>query len=60
MITVSKKVNWRDVAERAVKTFVQAFVAVLIVADQPFSKEALVAGVAAGVSVTWNWFKQTV
>ena len=53
------KVNWKDIAVRAGKTFVQAFVAVLIVADQPFRKEVLVAAGAAGVSAVWNWLRET-
>ena len=47
-----------DVTERAVKTFVQAAIAVWLVADQPFSKTAVVAAVAAGVSAVWNYLRQ--
>lgn len=49
--------DWRDVAERAIKTFIQAFVAVVVVAGQPLSKELVVAGLAAGVSTAWNTIK---
>lgn len=52
-------VNYKDVLVRALKTFVQAFVAVLLVSDQPFSKEVLIAGSAAGVSAVWNFVKET-
>jgi len=55
-----KKWAATDIAERAWKTFVQAFVATWLLAGQPLSKEAFVAAFAAAVSVTWNWFKKTV
>ncbi len=48
-----------DIVVRAFKTFVQAALAVIVVSDQPFSKAALVAGVAAGISALWNFIKQT-
>jgi hypothetical protein len=44
----------KDIAVRASKTFVQAFVAVWLVVDEPFSKTALIAGLSAGVSAVWN------
>ncbi len=47
-------VDWKDIAVRASKTFLQAFVAVVLVAGQPLSKELVVAGLAAGVSAVWN------
>jgi hypothetical protein len=54
-----------DVVRRAVKTFVQAFVATLIVSwasvhDANSAKAVAVAAVAAAVSATWNFLKQTV
>lgn len=50
-----------DVALRAVKTFVQAFLATLAVAiatvnDVPTAKAAIVGAVAAAISATWNTF----
>ena len=48
-----------DIVERAFKTFVQAAIAVWLVSDQPFSKTAIVAAVAAGVSAVWNYIRQT-
>lgn len=48
-----------DVAERALKTFCQAFLATLAVAvstvhDFPTAKAAVVGAVAAGISAVWN------
>ena len=54
-----KKLVSSDIAERAAKTFVQAFVATWLLADQPFSREALIAAFAAAVSAVWNWVKAT-
>jgi hypothetical protein len=47
----------KDILVRAIKTFVQAFLASLTVAqvtDTETLKAALVAGVAAGISAVWN------
>lgn len=52
-----KQLLTSDVVERAVKTFVQAFVAFWLLADEPFSREVLVAAAAAGVSAVWNSVK---
>lgn len=49
----------KDLAERAAWTFVQAFVAVLLVTPEPFSKLALAAGVAAGISALKTFVKET-
>lgn len=59
MHEINATVDYRDIGIRAVKTFVQAFVAVLLVADEPFKTEVLVAGVGAGVSAVWNFVKAT-
>jgi len=40
----------KDLAIRALWTFAQAFLAALLVTPDPFSKMALIAGVAAGLS----------
>jgi hypothetical protein len=48
-----------DIIIRALKTFVQASVAVWLVSDNPLSKSALVGAVAAGISAVWNFTKQT-
>lgn len=57
-------VDYRDIAIRAIKTFIQAFLATLavgIVAVDSF--EALqslsVASLAAGISALQNWIKET-
>jgi hypothetical protein len=42
---------YKQIAERAISTFVQAFLAVFLVADVSSGKEAAVAGVAAVLSV---------
>ena len=47
----------KDILVRAAKTFVQAFIATLAVAqitDNDSLKAALIAGIAAGVSAVWN------
>jgi len=48
-----------DIVIRAVKTFIQAFlatlaVAVVTVSDWPTAKAAVVGAVAAAISATWN------
>lgn len=48
-----------DLVERAAWTFAQAFLAVLLVSNEPTSKQALIAGVAAGVSALKSFVKQT-
>lgn len=53
-----------DIVRRAAKTFIQAFVAVLVVGyvnvkDVESAKALAVAAVAAGVSAVWNLVKQT-
>lgn len=59
-----KMVNWKDIGERALKTFVEAFVATVAASDFLNAydgrslKQALcttlVAGIAAGISAVWN------
>ncbi len=53
-----------DVVRRAVKTFIQAFLAVLVVGyvnvkDVESAKALGVAAVAAGISAVWNFIKTT-
>lgn len=57
-------VNYKDIGIRALKTFVQSFLAVVVVGLTAVdSLDALialiVAGLAAGISATWNWIKET-
>lgn len=47
-----------DVVVRAFKTFVQAYVGAWVVFNDPFSKGAIAAGLAAGVSAVWNLLKK--
>ena len=47
-----------DIVKRAAKTAVQAFVAVLVLTDNPVSKKALVAAGAAGLSALWSSVKE--
>jgi hypothetical protein len=54
-----KRLSNDDIIVRAVKTFVQASVAVWLVSDNPLSKSALVGAVAAGISALWNFVRQT-
>lgn len=51
--------NYKDIAVRALKTFVQAFLAtlsvqVVAIKDWQTARPALVGAVAAGVSAVWN------
>lgn len=48
------KVDWRDVAVRAIKTAVQTYIAAWALTQDPFSKAGLIAPVAATVSAVWN------
>jgi hypothetical protein len=48
-----------DLVERALKTFVQAFVSVLIIGGFKLDKATLVAAGAAGISAVWNYWKTT-
>jgi hypothetical protein len=57
MKNLLEKLLSNDVVVRAAKTFVQAFLAVFFVSDNPVSKEVLIAAVAAGVSAVWNFVK---
>lgn len=43
-------INWKDLLARAGWTFVQAFGAVWLIADQPFTTEALAGALGAGLS----------
>lgn len=47
-----------DVVIRAFKTFVQAYVGAWVVFNDPFSKGAIAAGLAAGVSAVMNILKK--
>lgn len=46
--------NYRNIAERAAWTFVQAFLAVYVVTDSASAKAGAVAGVAAVLSLVKN------
>lgn len=48
------KVTSNDVVVRAFKTFVQAFVAVILVSDGGLNKSVLSAALASALSATWN------
>lgn len=56
---VKPAADFKDVFVRAAWTFVQAFAAVLVITDQPFSKAGLVAGLAAGISAVKSFIKET-
>ncbi len=61
-----RKVDWKDVGKRAVKTFIQAFVAAVGVHAEQIAEirdfesakaiavPIVVGGVAAGISAVWN------
>lgn len=53
------KEKTKDLAKRAAWTFVQAFVAVWILSPEPFSKVALIAGVASGISALKTFIVET-
>lgn len=53
------KGKWLDLAERAAWTFLQAAVAVLAVSNEPFSKAAMIAAAAAGISAAKTFVKET-
>ena len=46
--------NYKDLATRAVKTFVQTFLATWAISGNALNKTALIAAAAAGVSAVWN------
>ena len=48
------EVNVKDVVVRAVKTFVQAFLATWALTNNELTKVAFVGAFAAGVSAVWN------
>lgn len=59
-----KRIDWKDVAKRAGRTFVQAFVATVSIEQLAGITDAesakvvirsmLIAGTAAGISAVWN------
>lgn len=49
----------KDVLIRALKTFVQASVAVWIANGQQFTKSALIGAIAGGISAVWNFVRGT-
>lgn len=59
---MSKKLNWKDIAIRALKTFAQGFLAALTVtlpsadlADVAVIKSLFIGAIAAGVSAVMNF-----
>lgn len=54
-----QKVDWRDVAVRAIKTAVQTYIAAWALTQDPFSKAGIIAPVAATVSAVWNTISQS-
>ncbi len=54
------KVDWKDVAVRAVKTAVQTYIAAWALTQDPLSKAGLIAPVAATVSAVWNVIAQSI
>lgn len=50
----SKQLNALDVAERAIKTFVQGALVVWAVSNYSFTKTALMGAGMAGLSAVWN------
>lgn len=52
--------DWRNIAERAIKTFIQAFVASISIDQNITIKSALISAGAAGLSAVWNLIKSIV
>ena len=55
-----QKVDWKDVAVRAIKTAIQTYIAAWALTQDPFSKAGLIAPDAATVSAVWNTISQAV
>ncbi len=58
------KVNYKDIGVRALKTFIQAFLAVVLVGladvhDMNKLKVLMIAGISAGISALMNLIKET-
>lgn len=53
-MTKKTKIEVKDIAVRALKTFFQAFLASLVLMDDPWTEKAIMGAVAAGISVVWN------
>lgn len=58
MTSLLKRLWANNVVERAVKTFVQAFLATLLVSGTQFTRASLVAALSAGISAVWNALKK--
>jgi len=54
------KVDWKDVAVRAIKTAVQTYIAAWALTQDPFSQAGLIAPLAATVSAVWNTISQAI
>lgn len=52
--------QWKDILIRAGKTFAQAFIASLTVAQGDSIKAILISAVAAGLSAVWNLLQCTI
>lgn len=52
--------DWRNIAERAIKTFIQAFVASISIDQNITFKSALISAGAAGLSAVWNLLQCTI
>lgn len=55
---LASKVISNDIVVRASKTFVQAFIAVILVSDGAINKSVLSAALASGLSAVWNSLKE--
>ena len=52
-MTTKLKTKWKDIAIRAGKTFIQAFLGAITI-DQSFGRDMVLSAVAAGVSAVMN------
>lgn len=50
--------DYKDIAIRSIKTFVFAFIAVLVVSQDPTSKAAITAALAAAIGAVFNTSNQ--
>ncbi len=55
MLDTFKNLNWKDVAIRALKTFLAAFLPVWAATGYNFESGAVIGACAAGITALWNF-----
>jgi len=56
---LNMKTDYKDIAIRAGKTFIQTVLATLAVSGNKLDKATITGAIAAGVSAVWNFVNQT-